>query len=45
MFARKSEDYKLSVIDYYFQNKAKYSMEYVCEIFGCKKTNIIRPAM
>lgn len=40
MSAHKSEDYKLSVINYYLQNKTKYSMEYVCEIFGCKKQTL-----
>ena len=40
MSKHKSEDFKLSVINYYLDNKTKYSMEYVCEIFGCKKQTL-----
>lgn len=40
MSKHKSEDFKLSVLNYYLNNKTKYSMEYVCEIFGCKKQTL-----
>ena len=33
----KSEDYKLSSVKYYLNNN--FSMDYVCDIFECKKNN------
>jgi transposase-like protein len=36
----KSEDYKLSAVEYYLKNDV--SMEYVCNIFGCKKQSFSR---
>lgn len=36
----KTEDYKLSAIKYYLKND--FSMEYVCDIFECKKQSLSR---
>lgn len=35
----KTEDYKLSAVKYYLKNDV--NMEYVCDIFECKKTIFI----
>ena len=40
MSKHKSEDYKLSAVEYYLKNDV--SMEYVCNIFGCKKQSLSR---
>lgn len=34
MSNHKSEDYKLSAVNFYVKNKNKYSMNDVCKIFG-----------
>ena len=34
----KTEDYKLSAVKYYLSNS--FSLDYVCNIFGCKKQSI-----
>ena len=36
----KTEDYKLSAVKYYLKND--FSMEYVCDIFECKKQSLSR---
>ena len=36
----KTEDYKLSAVKYYLKND--FSMEYVCDIFDCKKQSLSR---
>ena len=36
----KTEDYKLSAVKYYLKND--FSMEYVCDIFECKKHSLPR---
>ena len=36
----KTEDYKLSAVKYYLRND--FSMEYVCDIFECKKQSLSR---
>ena len=36
----KTEDYKLSAVKYYLKNN--FSMEYVCDIFECKKQSLSR---
>ena len=36
----KTEDYKLSAVKYYLKND--FSMEYVCDIFECKKQSLLR---
>ena len=36
----KSIDYKLSVVNYY--NRNNFSIEYVCDIFGCSKQSLSR---
>ena len=35
MSKHKSEDYKISAVNYYLNNNV--SMDYVCNIFNCKK--------
>ncbi len=35
MSKHKSEDYKISAVNYYLDNDV--SMDYVCNIFNCKK--------
>jgi len=40
MTKHKSEDYKLSAVNYYIKNKC--SMDIVCDIFGCSKTSLKR---
>lgn len=36
----KTEDYKLSAVKYYLSNS--FSLDYVCNIFGCKKQSLAR---
>ena len=36
----KTEDYKLSAVKYYLSNS--FSLDYVCNIFGCKKQSLTR---
>ena len=36
----KSEDYKISAVQYYIKNKV--SMDKTCKIFNCKKTSLKR---
>jgi transposase-like protein len=36
----KAEDYKLSAVKYYLKNDV--SMEYICDIFECKKQSLSR---
>ena len=38
MHKHKTEDYKLSTVKYYLKNH--FSMEYVCDIFECKKQSL-----
>ena len=40
MSSHKSEDYKISAVKYYLNNKV--SMDTVCEIFKCKKQSLSR---
>ena len=40
MVKHKTEDYKLSAVNYYIKNKV--SMDKVCEIFDCKKQSLSR---
>ena len=40
MVKHKTEDYKLSAVNYYIKNKV--SMDTVCEIFDCKKQSLSR---
>ena len=40
MVKHKTEDYKLSAVNYYIKNKV--SMKKVCEIFDCKKQSLSR---
>ena len=40
MSKHKTEDYKLSAVKYYLKND--FSMEYVCDIFECKKQSLSR---
>ena len=40
MSKHKSEDYKISAVNYYLDNDV--SMDYVCNIFICKKTIFIK---
>jgi transposase-like protein len=40
MFKPKSEDYKISAVNYYLDNDV--SMDYVCNIFNCKKQSLSR---
>ena len=40
MAKHKTEDYKLSAVNYYI--KKKVSMDKVCEIFDCKKQSLSR---
>ena len=40
MSKHKSEDYKISAVDYYLDNDV--SMDYVCNIFNCKKQSLSR---
>jgi hypothetical protein len=36
----KTEDYKLSAVKYYLFNS--FSLDYVCNIFSCKKQSLAR---
>ena len=36
----KTEDYKISAVTYYLKND--FNMDYVCDIFECKKTTLKR---
>jgi len=36
----KTKDYKLSAVKYYLSNS--FSLDYVCNIFGCKKQSLAR---
>ena len=36
----KTENYKLSAVKYYLYNS--FSLDYVCNIFGCKKQSLTR---
>ena len=38
MSKHKSEDYKISAVNYYLDNDV--SMDYVCNIFNCKKQSL-----
>lgn len=40
MSKHKSEDYKISAVNYYLDNDV--SMDYVCNIFNCKKQSLSR---
>ena len=40
MSKHKSEDYKISAVNYYLDNDL--SMDYVCNIFNCKKQSLSR---
>ena len=40
MSKHKSEDYKISAVNYYLDNDI--SMDYVCNIFNCKKQSLSR---
>ena len=40
MSKHKSEDYKISAVNYYLDNDV--SMDYVCDIFNCKKQSLSR---
>jgi transposase-like protein len=40
MYKHKSEDYKISTINYYLNNDV--SMDYVCNIFNCNKQSLLR---
>ena len=40
MSKHKSKDYKISAVNYYLNNDV--SMDYVCNIFNCKKQSLSR---
>ena len=40
MSKHKSEDFKISAVNYYLDNDV--SMDYVCNIFNCKKPSLTR---
>ena len=40
MSKHKSEDYKINAVNYYLDNDI--SMDYVCNIFNCKKQSLSR---
>ena len=40
MSKHKSEDFKISAVNYYLDNDV--SMDYVCNIFNCKKPSLSR---
>jgi len=40
MSKHKSEDYKISAVNYYLDNDV--NMDYVCNIFNCKKQSLSR---
>ena len=40
MSKHKSEDYKISAVNYYLDNNV--SIDYVCNIFNCKKQSLSR---
>lgn len=40
MSKHKSEDFKISAVNYYLDNDV--SMDYVCNIFNCKKQSLSR---
>lgn len=40
MTKHKTEDYKLSAVNYYLTNNV--SMDNICKIFGCSKTSLKR---
>ena len=42
MTKHKTEDYKISAVNYYLNNDKRYGYKKTCKIFDCKKSSLKR---